>query len=152
MLALDAGRMLMEAGASAKSTERLVIQFATGLGAERVELRIGYASLAITIGIGGNGITRMRKISALGVNQRQDQALRGLAEHVTKRELTLAQTRAELDCLATGQPRHPAWVVAVAVAVGVAGAAFGRLLMAEAADEKFSRTKRWSRLSNGQLL
>lgn len=129
MLALDAGRMLMEAGASAKSTERLVTQFATGLGAERVELRIGYASLAITLGIGGNGITRMRKISALGVNQRLDQALRGLAERVAKRELTLAQTHAELNRLATEQPRHPAWVVALAV--GVAGAAFGRLLAAD---------------------
>jgi uncharacterized membrane protein YjjP (DUF1212 family) len=99
------------------------------LGAERVELRIGYASLALTIGIGAAGITRMRKIGALGVDQRLDQALRGLAERVANRDLTLAQACAELNRLATEPPRHPAWVVALAV--GVAGAAFGRLLAAD---------------------
>jgi uncharacterized membrane protein YjjP (DUF1212 family) len=129
MIALDAGRMLMEAGASAKSTEQLVTRFATGLGAERVELRIGYASLAITIGIGAAGITRMRKIGALGVDQRLDQALRGLAERVARQEFTVSQTRAELTRLAAGQQRHPAWVVALAV--GLACAAFGRLLAAD---------------------
>ena len=129
MVALDAGRMLMEAGASAKNTEQLVIQFATGLGAERVEVRIGYASLAITIGFGNSGITRMRKIGALGVNQQLDQALRSLAERVATRELTVIQARAELNRLATELPRHPAWVMAVAV--GLACAAFGRLLAAD---------------------
>lgn len=129
MVALDAGRMLMEAGASAKGTERLVTQFATGLGAERVELRIGYASLAITIGVGNSGITRMRKIGTLGVNQQLDQALRSLAERVAGRELPLFQTQAELNRLATELPRHPAWVMAVAV--GLACAAFGRLLAAD---------------------
>ena len=52
MVALDAGRMLMEAGASAHNVDEIVDTVARGLGAERVDLRIGYASLAITIGIG----------------------------------------------------------------------------------------------------
>ena len=52
MVALDAGRMLMEAGASANSIDGIVAKFARGLGADRVDLRIGYASMAITIGIG----------------------------------------------------------------------------------------------------
>ena len=73
MAALDAGRMLMEAGASANSIDAIVAAVARGLGAERVDLRVGYASLAITIGIGPNGITRMRKVGHLGVNQRADQ-------------------------------------------------------------------------------
>ena len=60
MAALDAGRMLMEAGANANSIDAIVARFARGLGADRVDLRIGYASLAVTIGIGPNGITRMR--------------------------------------------------------------------------------------------
>ena len=61
MAALDAGRLLMESGASAVSIEELAGEVACGLGAERVELRIGYASLAITIEISDAGITRMRK-------------------------------------------------------------------------------------------
>ena len=88
MVALDAGRMLMEAGASANSIDEIVAKFARGLGADRVDLRIGYASLAITIGIGPNGITRMREVGHLGVNQRLDQELWHLAARVARGELT----------------------------------------------------------------
>ena len=126
MVALDAGRMLMEAGASANSIDEIVAKFARGLGADRVDLRIGYASLAITIGIGANGITRMREVGHLGVNQRLDQELWHLANRVSRGELTTEQTRAELTWLATKTPRHSAWVMALAV--GLACAAFGRLL------------------------
>lgn len=126
MVALDAGRMLMEAGASANSIDEIVAKFARGLGADRVDLRIGYASLAITIGIGHAGITRMREVGHLTVNQRLDQELWHLAERVTHGELTTAQTRGELTRLATKTPRHSAWVMALAV--GLACAAFGRLL------------------------
>lgn len=118
--------MLMEAGAGAKSVERIAAAFASGLGADRVDLRIGYASLAITIGIGPNGITRMCKVGHLGVNQRLDQELRHLANRVSQHKLTVEQTRAELTRLATQTPRHSA--VFMAVAVGLACAAFGRLL------------------------
>lgn len=126
MVALDAGRMLMEAGASANNIDAIVAKFARGLGADRVDLRIGYASLAITIGIGPNGITRMREVGHLGVNQRLDQELWRLAARVSAGKLTTAQARAELTRLATKTPRHSPWVMAVAV--GLACAAFGRLL------------------------
>jgi uncharacterized membrane protein YjjP (DUF1212 family) len=126
MAALDAGRMLMEAGASANNIDAIVARFARGLGADRVDLRIGYASLAVTIGIGPNGITRMREVGQLGVNQRLDQQLWHLAGRVERGELTTEQTRAELDRLAARTPRHSTWVMAVAV--GLACAAFGRLL------------------------
>lgn len=127
MAALDAGRMLMEAGAAAKSVEWIVEQFAYGLGADRVDLRIGYASLAITIGIGPSGITRMRKVGHLGVNQRLDRELRHLARRVANHEYSSAPAaHAALLDLAKTTPRHSTWVMAVAV--GLACAAFGRLL------------------------
>ena len=126
MVALDAGRMLMEAGGSAQSVDEIVIKVARGLGAERVDLRIGYASLAITIGIGDSGITRMRKVGHLGVNQRMEQAVQHLAIQVAKGGMTPAETRAALDCLWLATPRHSP--VVMAVAVGLACAAFGRLL------------------------
>ena len=126
MAALDAGRMLMEAGASAKAVEGIVEKVARSLGADRVDLRVGYASLAITIGIGQSGITRMRKVGHLGVNQRVDQELWHLAERISRDQLTTEQTRAELLRLPKTTPRHSAWVMALAV--GLACAAFGRLL------------------------
>jgi uncharacterized membrane protein YjjP (DUF1212 family) len=126
MVALEAGRMLMEAGASASSVQEIVEMVARGLGAERADLRIGYASLAITIGIDETGITRMRRVGDLGVNQRLIQGLWDLGRQVACHQFTTEQTRAELSRLATETPRHSPWVVAVAV--GMACAAFGRLL------------------------
>jgi len=103
---LDVGRMLMEAGASAGSVQRIVDKVALGLGAERVELRIGYGSLAVTVGIGAADITRMRRAGELGVNQRLIQGLWDLGKRVTRRELTIAQTRVELTRLASEMPQH----------------------------------------------
>jgi len=125
-VALDAGRMLMEAGASARSVQGIVDKVARGLGAEQVDLRIGYASLAITIGIGEIGITRMRRVGDLGVDQRLIQGLWDLGRRVECHQFTTEQTSAELRRLATDTPRHSPWLVAIAV--GMACAAFGRLL------------------------
>jgi uncharacterized membrane protein YjjP (DUF1212 family) len=126
MAAMDAGRMLMEAGANSRSTERIIDVVARGLGAERVEVRIGYASLAITIGVGSSGITRMCKVGNLGVNHRLDQEVWTLAKRVSIEELKPEQTRWALARLAKATPRHPQWLIAVSV--GLACAAFGRLL------------------------
>jgi uncharacterized membrane protein YjjP (DUF1212 family) len=126
MVALDAGRLSMEAGASGRSVEELVERIAHALGAEHVDLRIGYASLSIMIGIGGVSVARMCRVGPHGVNQRRDLALRALASRVSSGELDLAATRAALQSLPRDTPRHPAWLVAIAV--GIACAAFGQLL------------------------
>lgn len=124
--ALEAARMLMEAGASASSIEELAETVARGLGADRVDLRIGYASLAVTIGCGNSGATLMRKVGPLGVNQQLDQRLWRLAGRVALRELTAEQTGAALARLPGETPNHPLWLKALSV--GLACAAFGRLL------------------------
>jgi len=126
MLSMEFGRLLMECGASARIVDDIVGRVARGLGAERVDLRIGYASLAITVGIGGEGITRMRKVGPLGINQRLDHALRELAGAVQRGEFTYAAVRSRLNSLTQATPRHPGWLVDIAV--GLACAAFGRLL------------------------
>jgi uncharacterized membrane protein YjjP (DUF1212 family) len=126
MVALDAGRYLMEAGASAHNVDGIVNSVARGLGAEQVDLRIGYASLAITINIGDFGITRMRKVGHIGVNHRLDQAIRLLAARIERGGVTVPMARLELDRLVRETPRHSPFVMAVAV--GLACAAFARLL------------------------
>jgi uncharacterized membrane protein YjjP (DUF1212 family) len=125
-VALEAGKMLMEAGASAKSVERIVQMVAWGLGAEQVDLRIGYASLAVTIRVDEAGITRMRRIGDLGVNQRLIQELWDLGRRVSNGALTTEHARTELARLEKETPRHSPWVMALAT--GLACAAFGRLL------------------------
>ena len=118
--------MVMEAGANAGSVKAIVEVVARGLGADRVDLRIGYASLETTVCAGDSAVTRMRTIAHLGVNQRLHQRVWHLAGRVSRNELTVEATRAALAEIARGTPRHPAWLIAIAV--GLACAAFGRLL------------------------
>jgi uncharacterized membrane protein YjjP (DUF1212 family) len=126
MLALEFGRLLMQAGASGRAVDEITSQAAIGLGAERVDLRVGYASLAITIHIGTRSATLMRKVGPMGVDQRLYRALRAAAARIEREGFTVAEARAELDCIVSASPHHPDWVVALAV--GAACAAFGRLL------------------------
>ncbi len=125
MVALRAGRLLMESGARAKVVHQCGRKVAVGLGAEDVSIRSGYASLTITVANGLNTITRMVDVGPHGVNHRMDQALRRLAMHVGTDFATPQAVTAELDRLQSTIRRHPPWLVAVAV--GVACASFGRL-------------------------
>jgi uncharacterized membrane protein YjjP (DUF1212 family) len=126
MLSMEFGRLLMESGASARFVDEIVGMVARGLGAERVDTRIGYASLAVTARIGGGGITRMRKVGPLGVNQRLAHSLRELAGEVQRRKCTVSVAQARLNSLTQASPRHPGWLGDIAVRG--ACVAFGRLL------------------------
>jgi len=126
MATLDAARLLMESGGKAKSVDELVHLIAHGLGAESAELRIGYASLSLTISIGHSSITRMKKVGLIGVNQQLEQGLWHLAKRGSHERLEVEQVEEQLARLALATPRYGAWVTAVGV--GLACAAFGRLL------------------------
>ena len=52
----------MEAGASARHVDEMTTQVAVGLGAERVDLRVDYESLAITVGAGPDAVTRIAEL------------------------------------------------------------------------------------------
>jgi uncharacterized membrane protein YjjP (DUF1212 family) len=126
MLTLEFGRLAMEAGSSARHVEEISTQVAVGLGAERVDLRVDYASLAVTIGVGSDGLTRMCRVGPLSVNETLHRALSDAAARIGQGGFTLTEARAELTHLRQNCPSHPDWFVAVAV--GAACAAFGRLL------------------------
>jgi uncharacterized membrane protein YjjP (DUF1212 family) len=125
-LALEFGRLLMEAGSSAHHVDENIAKVASGLGAERVDVRVGYASVAITIGLGPDEVTRMRKLGPLGVNESLYRVLSALAAQTGKGGFTVMEARSELTRLLHNSPRYPDLIVALAV--GVACAAFGRLL------------------------
>jgi uncharacterized membrane protein YjjP (DUF1212 family) len=124
--ALCAARVLMETGARAKIVHEDCARIAHGLGAEHVDLRSGYASLDITITRGMNSITRMEEVGPLGVNYRLTHAIRELAQRISRGGMTPAEALSEMTRLKQDTGRHAAWVVALAV--GIACAAFGRLL------------------------
>jgi uncharacterized membrane protein YjjB (DUF3815 family) len=68
----------------------------------------------------------MRNIGPLGVNQRLDHSVRELAAAVGRGEFTVDEARSKLVSLTQTTPRHPGWLVDIAV--GAACASFGRLL------------------------
>ena len=126
MLSMEFGKLLMECGVASSIVDEYATRVASALGAENVDLRIGYASLAITVRIHGRGIARMRRVGQIGVNQRLDQAVRQLARRIEAGEVTTREVSGELVRVVKETPRHPGWFVDMAV--GLACAAFGRLL------------------------
>lgn len=126
MTAMRAARVLMESGARARVVHECAIEIARGLGADPIAFRCGYASMSMTVGSGESTITRMVPVGALGVNHRLGDAIQRLTGMVAAGRLSVPETTAELDRLIRDTPRHMPWFTAVAV--GMACAAFGRLL------------------------
>jgi uncharacterized membrane protein YjjP (DUF1212 family) len=125
-VALRIGCVLIETGASVRIVHEAARRVVAGLGVEVVGLRTGYASFEITVGAGGNTITRMLQVGRHGVNHRLDFAVRELVNRVAAGGLDVAAIEADLAGLVRDTPRHPP--IVVALATGTACAAFGRLL------------------------
>jgi uncharacterized membrane protein YjjP (DUF1212 family) len=126
MTALRMARLLIECGAAVRVVHQGAFLVIRGLGVEPVGIRTGYASQEITVSSGSNTITRMMTVGPHGVNYRLDHALRTLATRVSQGGMSVEEVEAEMDRIVAASPRHPIWVVALAV--GIACAAFGRLL------------------------
>lgn len=126
MLALRVGRHLMESGAKAEVVQQGASLVAKGLGAEGTHVRVGYASLAITLSADGHTITRMMGVGGIGVNFRLNFSVRGLCARAAKGGLGAEELEAELDRIVAETQRYP-WPM-MALAAGVACASFGRLL------------------------
>lgn len=121
---LGIGRVLMQCGARGDVVRTGCALAARGLGAERIEIRAGYAAIDITVHQDDTSLSRMAGIGAIGVNHRLDQAVRRLARN--SGDMTPATILMELARLERETQRHPPWLVAVAV--GLACAAFGMLI------------------------
>jgi uncharacterized membrane protein YjjP (DUF1212 family) len=126
MTALRMARILTECGARVRVVHQGASLIVRGLGVEPVGIRTGYASQEITVRSGENTITRMMSMGPHGVNHRLDHAMRALAMQVSQGGMSVEEVEQAMDRLVQETPRHPLWLVALAV--GVACAAFGRLL------------------------
>ena len=107
ILALEFGRLLMESGSSARHVDEITTQVAFGLGAERVDLRVDYASLAVSIGAGTDAVTRIRRVGPLGVNESLHRALSEAAVRIGQGGFTLTKARARLAHLRQNSPSQP---------------------------------------------
>lgn len=126
MVALRAARLFLECGAKVKVVHEGVELIVRGLGVDFVGGRAGHGSHEVTVKSGINTITRMIPVGRHGVNHRLDYALRALCVQVSKGGMTPQAVEAEIDRLVKDTKRYRP--VCVAGAVGIACAAFGRLL------------------------
>jgi hypothetical protein len=74
----------MEAGSSARHVDEITTQVAIGLGAERVGLRVDYASLAITISAGSDAVSRMRRVGPVSANESLHQVLNAVLARIAQ--------------------------------------------------------------------
>jgi len=123
---LACARMLMETGSRAKTVHECCRLIATGLGVEIMGMRVGYASISVTLISGANTITRMVSVRHHGMDYRLNQAVRRLVVMAARSATPPGEIVAQLDATVSASPRHPLGVVVAAV--GLACAAFGGLL------------------------
>jgi uncharacterized membrane protein YjjP (DUF1212 family) len=126
MAALESGRLLMETGAKSAVVASGMRKAAAGLGAESAHTRIGYASLEVTVTHGDNTITRMVGVGPHRVDMRLNHAARSLCTRAEGGGLGPREVLEQVRALPGQVARHRR--VPIALAAGLACAAFGRLL------------------------
>ena len=84
-LALEFGGFLMEWVVTTRRVDEIATQVAIGLGVELADLRVGYASISITVARNSVALTRMRGVGSLGVNQDLFHSLRTTARRIPTR-------------------------------------------------------------------
>lgn len=126
LAALEAGQLLLSTGAKAGVVRQGMTMIARGLGADLTDIRVGFASIAVTVGSGSHTITRMLGVGAHGVNMRLNHALREVCVRVNRGGMTCKETVKALEDTVAATARYPAWLVCLAA--GIACAAFGELL------------------------
>lgn len=124
--ALEVGKTLAETGARCSIVRGGMVRVARGLGAERVHVRVGYASLSITVVKDEVTSARMIELGPPGVNMRLNHDLRALCVRIERGGFTCAEARDARLALVASVRRHPMALEIAAAAV--ACAAFGRLL------------------------
>jgi uncharacterized membrane protein YjjP (DUF1212 family) len=123
---LACARMVMESGSRAMTVHECCRLIATGLGVEIMGIRVGYASITVTLKSGGNTITRMLTVRRHGMDHRLNQAIRHLVVAISHSGTPPNEILAQLDALVATSPRYPLGIVVAAV--GLACTAFGGLL------------------------
>lgn len=130
LVALEAGRILMETGAKSAVVREGVKKVALGLGVKSADIRVGFASISTTVGDGVCSSTHMIGVGHHGVNMRINHRVREICAEAGRGGLTADAVEKKLAAAATSTPKHHKLLNVFAA--GLACAAFGRLLGADA--------------------
>jgi hypothetical protein len=110
-VALEVGKLLMQAGCSARQIEEVESQIAHAAGAGDSEVSVEYSSLSITVGLGELKVTRTCWNRPMGVNESLYRALINVGLRTSQRALTATDLRTELLRLQRDTRPHPDWLI-----------------------------------------
>ncbi|HSH01952.1 MAG TPA: threonine/serine exporter family protein [Anaerolineae bacterium] len=129
-LALWAGQMLLQHGANSQRVEETVHHIGTGLGCDWLDVIITTQHITITAHSNHEFRTKTRRVTHFGVDMSQIAILNDLSRDIsTGRLRDRQQVRQRLKQIDTPDKHYSRWTVALAV--GLACAAFSRLFGAD---------------------
>jgi len=130
LLCLTVGRMLLEWGANARTVRHAVDSTARGLGCDTVETYCQHAAVMVMLRRGEQSCMQMGKVGEHGVNLRRAEAVLRVVDDVSTQALDCEGALEQLKSVIARTGAYPVWVVCLST--GLACAAFGKLLGADA--------------------
>lgn len=124
-LALWAGQLLLQNGASSHRVEETVHQIGTGLGCDWMDVLVSHNAIVVTTVSAGDFRTRIRRVPRHGVDLTVVSAVNRLRYRVSNGALDALKLRKELLRISTRKPMYPFWFTAIMI--GLACGAFCRL-------------------------
>lgn len=124
-LALWAGQLLLQNGASSHRVEETVHQIGTGLGCDWMDVLVSHNAIVVTTISAGDFRTKIRRVPKHGVDLTVVSAVNRLRYRISDGTLDAAVLRKELQRISDRKPMYPFWLTALVV--GLACGAFCRL-------------------------
>ncbi|HKJ30683.1 MAG TPA: threonine/serine exporter family protein [Balneolales bacterium] len=124
-LALWAGQLLLQYGATSRRVEETVHQIGTALGCDWLDVLVSYNAITVSSNSGGDFRTKIRRVVNRGVNMTIVSAIYRLRDKILNHKLNRTQVRQELDRISHKQPIYNRWLIVIMI--GLACAAFSRL-------------------------
>ncbi|MBK8046172.1 MAG: threonine/serine exporter family protein [Anaerolineales bacterium] len=121
---LDAGRIMMEAGATTDRVEEVVHRIGTALGADWMDIFTTPTAIIAMATSGGEHRTRVQRIVRLGVDLARIDAINALSRKSVAERLEVPRAQAELNRIGATPRLYGRWVTALAVGIACAAFAF----------------------------
>jgi uncharacterized membrane protein YjjP (DUF1212 family) len=146
--ALDAGGILMQAGATIPVVEQVVHHLGTSMGADWMDVYCTPTGIIAMATSGGEHRTRVHRIVNLGVDLARVDAVTALSREAETRRLSVQEVRPRLAVIREKPRAYGRWLTILAVAVGCGAFAFrmGGSAADVAATVAVAAIGQWSRV------
>lgn len=121
---LEAGGLLMQAGATIPVVEQVVHRLGTSMGADWMDVYCTPTGIIAMASSGGEHRTRVHRIVKLSVDLARVDAIMALSRDAERSQLSVAEVWARLATIRNGSQHYGKWVTMLAVAAGCAAFAY----------------------------